>query len=81
MKITEGHMVLLKLACFLGIPLLTPFVDLLKPHAEKGDWPNSVSWTITLFLAGIGICNAGLAFTSNSFSKWMEKRKPEGDPK
>ena len=75
MKITETKILLFKLTCFLSVPLLTPFVGLMKPRAEAGEWPNSVQWTVTLFVAVIGMFNAGLAFSSGSFAKWREDRK------
>ena len=67
-------MVAVKLVCFLGIPLVTPFVSLLKPHQQAGDWPNGVAWLVTLLVALVGVFNAGLAFTSNAYRSWQDKQ-------
>jgi len=69
----SGTVIAFKLACFLTIPACGVFVALLKPHVEKGDWPNGVAFTVAIIMAVANVANAGLAFTSGSFAKWQEK--------
>lgn len=70
----ERTVIIFKLVCFLAVPLLTPFIGLLKPLQESGAWPNGVQWTVTLIVAAVGMFNAGLAFSSGSFAKWRQNQ-------